>query len=94
MKNPQWQIPDSRGADNLIPVTWRVPLAFLAALKEFASEQTRVTGKKISMSTIVTTLSRQASPKLNDLVGKYETEMPAHVRASSDFVPRARPRRT
>src|SRR5215207_1381960 len=44
MTNPQWQIPDSRGGDNLIPVTWRVPLAFLAALKENASEQTKATG--------------------------------------------------
>jgi hypothetical protein len=46
-------------------------------VKEYASEQTKATGKKISMSVVVTTLSRMASPELNDLIGKCETEKPS-----------------
>jgi hypothetical protein len=76
MPNPKWLLPNKRWGAKLVAVTWKVSLPFNLALREYASQQSELAGRKISMATIVMTLCLRTSPELRQLYSKYEQLMP------------------
>lgn len=52
-----WHLPSKVGGERMQKVTWKFPVSYIEALKELGAAESKRTGRKVALTTLIVDLS-------------------------------------